>query len=88
MNKSYKREQGFSLISTIFILVVLASLGGYIAKLSSVQHMTSALSVQSARAWFAARSGLEWVAYQINNSGCPAVPTTISVESFTVELTQ
>jgi MSHA biogenesis protein MshP len=61
------KSKGFSLVSVLFILVVLAALGGYIVKLSLVQHTTTSMSIQSARAWFAASSGLEWATYQINN---------------------
>lgn len=88
MKQSMHSQSGFSLVTTLFILVVLALLGGYMAQITSAQHEESALSIQSVRAWYAANSGLEWVAYQIDSSGvCPTVPTTLSIEGFSVRLT-
>lgn len=55
---------GFSLISAIFLLVVLAALGAVMVRLSTTQHTTAALDVQSARALSAARAGLEWAAWR------------------------
>lgn len=82
-------QRGFSLISTLFVLVVLAALAGYIVKISTVQHLSSGMSAQSSRAWFAALSGLEWAVYEIRNNGsCPAVPTSFSADGFTIEVDQ
>lgn len=58
------RQSGFSLVTAIFILVILAGLGAFMMNISSVQHTTSALDVQGARAYQAARAGIEWGAYQ------------------------
>ena len=60
-----KRENGFAIVSAIFILVALAALGAFIAVVSSSQHVGSALDVQGARAYQAARSGSEWGAAQV-----------------------
>lgn len=81
-------QSGFSLVTTLFILVVLAVLGSYMVAMVSTQNQSTALSVQGFRAWYAAVSGIEWTAYQINSTGsCPTVPATLSVEGFTVKLT-
>mgnify|MGYP006921592031 CR=1 FL=1 len=82
------RERGFSLVSTLFILVVLASLGAYMVRLNVTQQTTTTLSLQSVRAWYAATSGLEWAVYQVENNGsCPAVPSSFSAEGFTITVT-
>lgn len=52
--------RGFAIVSAIFILVVLAALGGFIATVSSTQHIGAALDVSGARAYLAARAGAEW----------------------------
>ncbi|WP_260292907.1 pilus assembly protein MshP [Sedimenticola hydrogenitrophicus] len=81
-------QRGFSLISTLFILVVLAALGGYMVRLNVAQQTTTTLSLQSVRAWYAAASGLEWAVYQINTgSSCPAVPSSFTAEGFTISMT-
>jgi len=86
--KLKQNQSGFSLVSTIFIIVVLAVLGSYMALLGTSQSQTTALSVQGVRAWYAAVSGLEWAAFEIRGSGsCPAIPTTMSIEGFTVTVT-
>ena len=60
-----KRSGGFSLISAIFLLVVVTLLGAYVATLSSSQHIAEALDVEGARAYQAARAGVDWGAWQI-----------------------
>lgn len=81
-------QRGFSLISTLFMLVVLAALGGYMVRLNVSQQTTTTLSLQSVRAWYAASSGLEWVVYQINtNNSCPAVPSIFTLDGFTLSMT-
>jgi MSHA biogenesis protein MshP len=57
-------QRGFALVTAIFILVVLAALGGFIATVSTTQHAGSALDVMSARAYQASRAGLEWGLFQ------------------------
>ncbi|MBU0752488.1 MAG: agglutinin biogenesis protein MshP [Gammaproteobacteria bacterium] len=58
------RARGFALISAIFILVVLSALAGFIATVSTTQHVGSALDVMSARAFQASRAGLQWGLFQ------------------------
>ncbi|MBT3206159.1 MAG: pilus assembly protein MshP, partial [Gammaproteobacteria bacterium] len=53
-------QQGFSLITAIFLLVVLATLMGYMVSLRVVQQQTVVMSIQGARALQAARAGIEY----------------------------
>lgn len=59
------RQKGFSLISAIFLLVVIAALGAFAVTLSTTQHQSAALDVLGARGYQAARAGVEWGAYQL-----------------------
>jgi MSHA biogenesis protein MshP len=59
-----RNARGFSLVSAIFLMVVLVILGVSLVTISSVQHATSAQLLQAARANYAARAGAEWVAAQ------------------------
>ena len=61
----HKRQTGFALVSGIFILVILATLGAFMIKISGLQQTSSALDVLGSRAYHAARSGIEWSAYQV-----------------------
>lgn len=58
-------SKGFSLVSAIFLLVVIAALGTFAVTLSTTQQQSAALDVQGARAYQAARAGIEWGAYQV-----------------------
>jgi MSHA biogenesis protein MshP len=62
-----RSARGFSAMSAIAILVVLAILGAYIASVSTFQHQSSALDILGARAVQAAKAGIEWGAYRILN---------------------
>lgn len=57
-------------MSAIFLLVVLAALGAAMLTFSAAQHASSAMDIQGARAYQAARAGIEWGAYRalIDNS--------------------
>lgn len=76
-------ERGFSLVSAIFLLVVIAALGTFAVTLSTTQQQSAALDVMGARAYQAARAGIEWGAYQVLRNapgafatGCQPGPTT------------
>ena len=68
------RSRGFSIISAIFILVVLAVLAAALVTVASMQHVSAALDVQGARAYQAARAGAEWGMYRIVNPDGVADP--------------
>jgi MSHA biogenesis protein MshP len=85
-----KRSAGFTLVSAIFLMVVLVVLSVSLVTLSSVQHTTAAQQLQTSRATYAARTGVEW-AVQKAQGGCPAGPTTLTpggtLSGFTVSVT-
>lgn len=62
-------QQGFAAIAAIFLVVVLAALGGFMLTFSNTQQLTSAQDLQGSRAYWAARAGLEWAVVAI-----PATP--------------
>jgi MSHA biogenesis protein MshP len=63
-------QKGFTLVQAVFILVVLSLLGVVMMRMIGVQSSTSVFALQGARAYQAARSGLEWGAYQAKNGSC------------------
>jgi MSHA biogenesis protein MshP len=87
-----KRQRGFSIVLAIFVLVVLGLLGGYMVRLSGVQIGTSIYALQGARAYQAARAGIEWANGRINNGGsCTDINaqtglTFAGIDGFTVKL--
>ncbi|HUW76638.1 MAG TPA: hypothetical protein VMV70_08135 [Gallionella sp.] len=74
-------QRGFSLISAIFLLVVIAALGTFAVTISTSQQQSAVLDLRGASAYQAARAGIEWAAYGVSQTasgvkwtGC--VPTT------------
>ena len=85
---AHREPRGFSLISAIFLLVILSALGAFMVSMSTMQQSTSVLDLQGSRAYQGARAGIEWGAYQVltpENTNpaaggsvqyvCPAVPS-------------
>lgn len=65
------RQKGFSLVSAIFLLVVVAALGAFAVTISTTQHQSQALDVMGSRAYQAARAGIEWAAFNIATGPVP-----------------
>jgi MSHA biogenesis protein MshP len=94
------RSGGFSIVSAIFILVVLAALGAAIVTVATSQHVSSAIDLQGSRAYWAARSAAEHGLMQVltptdvggpaNFAPCMAVPQAITLPGlaeFTTSIT-
>lgn len=87
------RAKGFMLPVAIFLLVTLAGLVGYAMRLSLLANLGTIQDVQGANAYFAARAGVEWGAFQVLSPGsndmkaCFASPTTLTINNFNVLLT-
>ena len=60
-----KFQKGFSLITAIFLLVVLGALGTMMVTFFVAQQQSSALDVMGSRAYQASRAGIEWAAYNV-----------------------
>lgn len=60
-------QRGFSLVSAIFLLVILSALGVFMLSISTIQQTTSTQDMQGSHAYQAAKAGLEWGAYQVMN---------------------
>jgi len=70
---SRNRQSGAALIAAVFLLIVIAALIAFLVKMSGLQHSSSALDVQGARAYQAARSGIEWGMYRtLQDASCVA----------------
>jgi MSHA biogenesis protein MshP len=82
---------GFTLVSAIFLMVVLAVLAVSLVSLATVQHITSAQMLQAVRANYAARAGVEWaIAKAIEPAGCvtgPAFTLGGALSAFSVAVT-
>jgi MSHA biogenesis protein MshP len=75
MSGARRAQRGFSLVSAVFLLVVLAALGAYAVRLNTLQQQTVTGSLRAAQAFSAARAGAAWGAYRAVNSGACASGT-------------
>lgn len=83
-----KSQRGFTLVTAVFLLVVLAGLGTAMGAFFVAQQQSSALDVLGSRAYHAARAGVEWGVYQVVQANvvggtyataCQAAPVTEAV---------
>lgn len=82
MNKiSIKLQSGVSIITAIFLLVVLSTLGAMMVTFFSAQQQSSALDMMGSRAYQAAKAGVEWsagyIAMQPQDQGCTGITTPL-----------
>jgi MSHA biogenesis protein MshP len=75
-------QQGFSIVTAIFLLVVLSFLGIAMVSFSTTQHQSSAMDVLGSRAYQAARAGIEWAAYQVAQSPASAAVAATCATNF------
>lgn len=98
--RAIRRSAGVGLVTAIFLLVVLAGLGTAMVTVFTSQQASSTLDEQGARAYQAARAGIEWGLYmQMQAGGCPgldasaestrsfALPAGTSLSGFVVTVT-
>lgn len=77
-----KHERGFALVAAIFIVVVLAMLGIMMVTIGGMQRATASAAVQGARAFYAARAGIEWGTFQ----AMPPTSSCVASSSFTLSV--
>jgi len=81
------RARGFSIITAIFLVVVLAALGAFMVVFTGLQQSTVQADVLGVRAYYAARAGLEWGMYNAldpDNATPPAPPAFAACPSTTI----
>ena len=69
---------GFTLVSAVFLLVVITTAVAFTVRIVGMTRASVSFSWQGARAYRAALSGLEWGSYQALQvpGTCPGPPTT------------
>jgi MSHA biogenesis protein MshP len=83
-NINNRLQRGVSIITAIFLLVILALLGTMMVTFMTAQQHSSAMDVRGALAYQAARTGIEWAAYNVEQTapgtlwaGCAAIPAPL-----------
>lgn len=75
-----KRQSGFSIITAIFLIVILAALGAFAVSMFRVQQTTAAFDELGSRGFQAAQAGIEWGAWQVlRNGGACAASTSLAL---------
>lgn len=84
------QQGGFAMVSAIFLMVVLALLGGLMVSMSNSQQIASVRDLGGTRTYYAARAGIEWGVYQtLQNNSCPAstsLPNAVSATGYSVQV--
>jgi MSHA biogenesis protein MshP len=85
-------ESGFGLVSALFLLVVLSSAAAFMVNLTGIERTTVNFAIQGAHAYQAARSGVEWGIWQLENNGTCFADTDLNLTEsgltgFTVSMT-
>ncbi len=85
-----RRQAGVGIVTAIFLLVVLAGLGTAMVGIYTQQQSSANLDLLGARAYQAARAGIEWGLFQRRRNGnCVSatridMPAGTSLSGFTV----
>ncbi|APW41280.1 hypothetical protein [Rhodoferax saidenbachensis] len=90
MSHRQSAQGGFAAIAAIFLVVVLAALGGFMLSFSNTQQISSAQDVRGSRAYWAARAGLEWAVVAIppastaSPDACTVTNPPGTIDGFTI----
>ena len=76
-----KHQRGFALVAAIFIVVVLALLGIMMVTIGGMQRATATTTTQGTRAYYAARTGIEWGTYQAVVAGSCVLSSTFPLSA-------
>jgi len=79
-----QRQSGFGMVTAIFMLVIMATLAGYLVRVSSLGQLSSALDYDRARAYQAAQAGVQWAGYQIYkaaSNGCASAGVDVALDA-------
>lgn len=75
MRSGYWEQRGVSVITAVFVMLLLGVIAALMVNLMSTAQMTSAQDIEGSRAYQAARAGVEWGMYQLDpNAAVNALP--------------
>jgi MSHA biogenesis protein MshP len=86
ISMKHLNQKGFTIVQAVFVIVVLGMLGAYMVTMSTVQQATSTQALMQARAYQAARAGLEWGVYRIVEDDVDSENETFDVGNFNVSV--
>ena len=81
------RQHGFGLVAAMFVIIIITAVIIAMARLAETQNATNSLAIQQARAYQAARAGLEYgIAQVLASPSCAFNPLLQLGDGFTVAL--
>ena len=83
---SMNAQKGFSLVAAIFLIAIALLIVLAAALTMSARSRSTVQALEASRALFAAQSGIDVAVARSLGGGCGAVPASITVEGFTVNL--
>lgn len=75
MSLNHNKQDGFAIVSAIFLIVVLAFLGVSMARIFSSGQQAINQDISSLQAYYAGQSGLQWGMYQAVFAGATGAHT-------------
>ncbi len=79
------KQKGFGLVAAMFVIIIIAAVIATMARLAVTQNATNSLAMQQARAYQAARAGLEWgITRVVNGQSCAS---SFSLTGFSISVT-
>lgn len=74
-----RQQSGVSIITAIFLLLLMGVLAAAMVNIVSISHVNIAADIGGARAYQAARAGVEWGMYQLDpNAQSAALPSCVN----------
>ena len=78
------RQHGFGLVAAMFVIIIITAVITAMARLAETQNATNSMAIQQARAYQAARAGLEYgVAQVLAGGSCDG----FSLDGFSIGVT-
>jgi MSHA biogenesis protein MshP len=81
LNFRRRGQHGFSIVTAVFLVVILSLLGVFIISVTGLQQAAQTADLLGVRAYQAARTGIEWAAWQVldPNNDLPGVGGTANL---------
>ncbi|GIX39277.1 MAG: hypothetical protein KatS3mg128_0326 [Silanimonas sp.] len=79
-------QHGFSLVAAVFVIAVALLIVLAAVLTLSARNRSTVQTLEASRALFAAQSGLDIAIARALSGGCGAVPASLAIEGFSVEL--
>lgn len=74
-----RSDGGFGLMAALFLLLVLSAAAAFMLNLSGIERRTVNLSLVGTHAYHAARAGVQWGLWQLDDTGACFADTDLSL---------